>query len=385
MDINLAIRCIKRRKKEFVSPRCGAIRLTSPLTRLKERLSMKTRKFYTIIGILAICAFGLAFMGCPPDGSDDDPPPAHTHQWGEWTETKAATCIATGERTRTCTLDQTHTEKEETAIAPNAHDWDEWDVETAPTCTETGIGSRVCKLSAEHTENGISIPALGHNSGAWHITLDATCTAAGTKELRCTRDNHVLSSDTITALGHTANTETGLCMVCNALTYNLGDTGPGGGKIFYRLEAGFTQYANAADTAGTTAHYLEATPADMPTTLTWASSGFTNADISGTGEAIGTGRKNAALILATDTDAPAAKACNDYSNGGKTDWFLPSRYELNELYVNRTSVDDNMGTNTYWSSSQGNENVSGNQYFYDGGQSASTKNSTHSVRAVRAF
>jgi hypothetical protein len=143
--------------------------------------------------------------------------------------------------------------------------------------------------------------------------------------------------------------------VCGTLTYNLDDTGPGGGKIFYRLVAGFTQYANAADTVGTTAHYLEAAPADMSGTLAWASEEFippwrggTGAfeSISGTGTAIGMGRKNTALIPETGTDAPAAKACNDYSNGGKTDWFLPSKDELNQLYVNRTSV-GNMGTNVH--------------------------------------
>jgi hypothetical protein len=173
--------------------------------------------------------------------------------------------------------------------------------------------------------------------------------------------------------------------VCNALTYNLGDTGPGGGKIFYWLEAGFTQYANATDTTGTTAHYLEAAPADMPTNLALASSGFTSTNISGTGEAIGTGRKNTALILATDVNAPAAKACKDYSNGGKTDWFLPSNDELNQLYVNRASV-GNMGTGNYWSSSQSVIGYACFQDFSNGSQKVVTnKSPTYTVRAVRAF
>jgi hypothetical protein len=177
---------------------------------------------------------------------------------------------------------------------------------------------------------------------------------------------------------HTPNTETGLCTVCNALTYQLGNTGPGGGKIFYRLEAGFTTTDNSQ-----VCHYLEAAPADM-TYLRWASSGFTTTDIPGTGEAIGTGRKNTALILATDVNAPAAKACKDYSNGGKTDWFLPSKDELNQLYVNRASV-GNMGTDYYWSSSQFDNSYSWSQRFSDGNQYVSTKNNTNSVRAVRAF
>jgi hypothetical protein len=169
--------------------------------------------------------------------------------------------------------------------------------------------------------------------------------------------------------------------VCNALAYNLGDTGPGGGKIFYRLEAGFTMTDNSQ-----VCHYLEAAPTDCSGTFAWASSGFTSTDIPGTERAIGTGRKNTALILATDVDAPAAKACKDYSNGGKTDWFLPSNDELDQLYVNRTSVGNMDESTSYWSSSQVGSGSSRDQRFSDGRQFTSTKNVTSfSVRAVRAF
>ena len=195
---------------------------------------------------------------------------------------------------------------------------------------------------------------------------------------------------------HNWNTDKGLCNSnCGALSYNLGDTGPGGGKIFYLSETGFTMSDD-----NSTAHYLEAAPADMTTTLAWASSefippmgeGYENGgtgdwtDITGTATGIGTGRKNTALILATDDNAPAAKACNDYSNGDKTDWFLPSKDELNQLYVNRTSV-GNMGTSDYWSSSQGfNNTYALIQKFLDGNQPNCGKNDTAiSVRAVRAF
>jgi hypothetical protein len=384
---------------------------------------MKKRLFRTMAITAVIISLG--FTACEqPDN------PTHTHQWGAWEETKAATCIAPGVETRTCTLNASHKETQPTAIDQDAHDWGDWDTDIEPTCTETGSGSRVCMLNPSHTETDVEIPALdhdyanwtetaaptcteageetgtctrddgatdtrpisidpdAHDAGAWHITLDATCTAAGTKELRCTRDNAVLSNDTITIDpdAHAPNTETGLCTLCNALTYNLGDTGPGGGKIFYRLQAGFTQYANAADTVGTKAHYLEAAPVDMSTELAWASSAYQSTDIAGTVDAIGTGRKNTAIILATDTAAPAAKACVDYSNNGKTDWFLPSKDELNELYQNRAAV-GNMGTDSYYSSFQhGNyDDIAWYQYFLNGSQSVVSKIGICSVRAVRAF
>jgi hypothetical protein len=174
--------------------------------------------------------------------------------------------------------------------------------------------------------------------------------------------------------------------------YQVGDTGPGGGKIFYVSTTGFTvQMVNP--TQNYTAHYLEAAPADMATKLAWASSAFIHPDYGGTGdwsyivgtvEGIGTGRKNTAVILAADANAPAAKACDDYSNNGKTDWFLPSRDELTELYVNRTSV-GNMSFG-YWSTSQ---TTIGNAYVrmfdHDDHLQSTLKNDTWSVRAVRAF
>jgi hypothetical protein len=169
-------------------------------------------------------------------------------------------------------------------------------------------------------------------------------------------------------------------------TYALGDTGPGGGKIFYVSEAGFTMTDN-----NQVCHYLEAAPSDMSTTLLWATSSYELTNISGTGTAIGTGRKNTALILATDSAAPAALACKDLTTGGKNDWFLPSKDELNALHTNRSRV-ENLSTNYYWSSSQSSyssqlgHEYAWHQLFSDGYQgNEGGKYTNGSVRAVRAF
>jgi hypothetical protein len=195
---------------------------------------------------------------------------------------------------------------------------------------------------------------------------------------------------------HDWNTETRLCNSdCGALYYELGDTGPGGGKIFYVSTTGFTvQMVNSAQNY--TAYYLEAAPDDMETTLAWASTAptdYSETDIPDTDierSVIGPGRKNTALILAIDANAPAAKACNDYSNNGKTDWFLPSLGELKQLFENSTSVGnlkmtvDNVNyTHNYWSSSQYLNNM-GDVWCLSGWHSQ-TKGVAYSVRAVRAF
>jgi len=169
--------------------------------------------------------------------------------------------------------------------------------------------------------------------------------------------------------------------------YSVGAVGPGGGIIFYYDPEGFTM----SDT-GETAHHLEAAPVGF-NELTWASRSFMPSDFGGTGNwrsiegtstAIATGRKNTALILAVDANAPAALACRNYSNNGFFDWFLPSKDELNALYQSRAIV-GNLGTFVFWSSSQGNSNRVWDQYFFNGNPNDDEKFSIFSVRPIRAF
>jgi hypothetical protein len=67
------------------------------------------------------------------------------------------------------------------------------------------------------------------------------------------------------------------------------------------------------------------------------------------------------------------------------DWFLPSKGELNQMYVNRTAV-GGFSSVYYWSSSEGGASNAWGQAFdvgyqYDG----LSKSDTFYVRPVRAF
>jgi hypothetical protein len=132
------------------------------------------------------------------------------------------------------------------------------------------------------------------------------------------------------------------------ITY--GDTGPGGGLIFYVSLTGFGP--------GNAWHYLEAAQADVPQAgyhRAWATHPSKSSTfIAGAAQnGIGTGAANTAAILAEDSTAPAALACADYTGGGKTDWFLPSRDELNQIYLNLMAPGKSTFRNeSYWSSSQ---------------------------------
>ena len=184
--------------------------------------------------------------------------------------------------------------------------------------------------------------------------------------------------------------------------YALGDTGPGGGTIFYVDPSGFpvegygTNGVDAGYFPGYTAYYLEAAPTDSGTAQ-WGSYGteiigvttFTSLSSPLASEK-GNGRKDTQIIVAYLTANPetgrAAQLCAAETFGGYNDWFLPSLGELDLLYQNRGAAGiTGMDTNWYWSSSQYSTTNACFQLFNNGAQSNSGKNSTYSVRAVRAF
>jgi len=178
--------------------------------------------------------------------------------------------------------------------------------------------------------------------------------------------------------------KTAACKVEVVKNYNIGDVGPGGGKIIYVSTEGFTvQMTNADDNY--TAHYLEAAPNDC-SQAQWSSlPSYSNANIAGIGKEIGTGRKNTQLLVDLK-GYPAASSCNNLTTGGKTDWFLPSLNELWELYKQR-SYFDNITSTSYWSSSQytNNKDEAWTVSFNLGNTPTENKSKTNYVRAVRAF
>ncbi len=132
-------------------------------------------------------------------------------------------------------------------------------------------------------------------------------------------------------------------------------------------------------------HGLIAATADQSEGIQWYNG--TNIVTGATGTAIGTGLTNTnAIIAAQGSGSYAASIARDYNGGGYTDWFLPSKDELNQLYVNRAAI-GGFGTNGYyWSSTETVVNLAWSQDFIViGYQSILNKYYAYSVRAVRAF
>ena len=130
---------------------------------------------------------------------------------------------------------------------------------------------------------------------------------------------------------------------------------------------------------------LIASPFDESEGFEW---GYADTLVDGAdGTSIGTGKQNTADILkASNETNSAAYFCDTLTLGGYSDWFLPSKYELNALQRNLYKNGfGNFENNGYWSSTDVDlENAQG-QGFVNGNFFSTDKNAIFFVRAVREF
>ena len=191
----------------------------------------------------------------------------------------------------------------------------------------------------------------------------------------------------------------------SSATYAAGDTGPGGGIVFYAATADFTSTGSACTP---NCKYLEAAPVSWGNGITVAggeTSGTTTSDprlkwcsdtstqVNATGTAIGTGLANTNLMNGCTSGAGFHSRA--YRGGGLSDWHLPSSAEMLQMFrynyrqtppvsLSMTDMDN------YWSSTETSSSLAirtdVNPACGDGGcQYGQFKTAPHSVRPVRAF
>ena len=212
----------------------------------------------------------------------------------------------------------------------------------------------------------------------------------------------LMSVNALTLCGNASQAAT--CSGDSYIECFVGDTGSGGGVVFYK-----------APIRQTWGQYLEAAPAtwyDGTTdpAATWCSNTTTylpsaldgSRKTSTTSNALGQGWSNTERMF-RDCIYGAGNIAWNYNGGGKTDWYLPSQAELQALFAQAAIVNLPQGFACYWSSTEAIKtskgmSSAGATKSYQGdspgdawlrnlltGESTSKKSSACQVRPIRHF
>jgi len=243
------------------------------------------------------------------------------------------------------------------------------------------------------SSNGSSTFTIVYNDGSTDFTVtnvisgQAFNVASGTPT---STTNYTLVSvkDELTTRLRTLDFTTPTATITVLTSVNVGDLF-GGGIIAYILQPLDPGYdAN-------TPHGLIAATVDQSTGIKWSLLSNPPFPITGaTATALGTGFANTNTIITIQEGTPtsyAAGLARAYRGGGFDDWYLPSKDELNQLYLNKAVV-EGLNVYAYWSSSENGSFPAWLQVFNDGEtpsnegrQISNGKDYALGVRAIRSF
>jgi hypothetical protein len=137
-------------------------------------------------------------------------------------------------------------------------------------------------------------------------------------------------------------------------------------------------------------HGFVVSPEDIAKSAYWGCAGLTipGADRN----EVGYGKANSNDILRScGTSNSAARLCANYTYDGFSDWSLPSKDELNQIYLQADKIGGIDKTDLYWSSTeyQGttipDQTIAWLQLFIDGTYREARKNELYRVRAIHYF
>jgi hypothetical protein len=184
-------------------------------------------------------------------------------------------------------------------------------------------------------------------------------------------------------------------VVLNGLNLEITDAG---GTLSTDLSALSTQQCNLAfgDTHaggiifyidGSGCHGLVAKANDEAVTYKWSTRTFnTYASAVGIYSGAQNTNKSMAKAVISNSDCPAASACENATSGGYTDWYLPSKEELDLIYVNLFLQGlGNLSGGNYWNSTEFDINNAWKLNMSVGFHFYSFKTNADNVRAIRTF
>lgn len=216
--------------------------------------------------------------------------------------------------------------------------------------------------------------------------ISATMIDANTAEILSASKKSFKDIDELVGLLDTMASEISTAISKVVMKYKIGDTGPGGGIVFYVSEEGFEVFDGKDGVQK--CNYLEVTKEQLAC-VRWSPTD-SNSIQGATG--LGYGKANTYKIVSYFSNANmgncAAYVCYKYSNANTSagEWFLPSKDELNLMYKNvGTKIRAGASETGHWSSSPGGSNHAWGQSFFDDYQYSDYKDNANCVRAVRAF
>jgi hypothetical protein len=269
---------------------------------------------------------------------------------------------------------------------------------------------------------GGAIANLAINATPPGMSFNATTGAlTGTPNTVATATNY-----TITATNASGSATQTFRLTVTAVVYTVGQTGPGGGKVFYAATTPFS----CGPTLAATCTYLEAVPFGWMTELdfkgdlvdvnrSWSEA--TPVDLQrgpfgttgGTATAIGSGYQNTKAMFDVGNDDTAQSAgalayayTVTVSGVVYDDWYLPSKDELNQMCKWQRGITGEALTNLatvctggiinsgvgaqgfdgdYWTSTEINDFTVRNQSSKTGEQKHIGKQEGGRVRPIRAF
>ena len=199
---------------------------------------------------------------------------------------------------------------------------------------------------------------------------DTILPVSTTTSTTSTSTSTTTTTSTSTSTSTTTTTTTVAC-------YTVGQAALGG-IIAYILEPGDPDYVEGEQNG------IVVTTTDVSTSALW---GCEPTEILGAdGTALGTGKQNTISIMAgCPTAGIAARLCGNLIEGGYSDWFLPSKDELNKVWLNRVAI-GGLSIFEYWTSSEYSNFQAWFQSFASGGtMNFASKSNLFRVRAVRTF
>ena len=226
--------------------------------------------------------------------------------------------------------------------------------------------------------------------------ISTTMIDANTAEILSASKKSFKDIDELVGLLDTMASEISTAISKVVMKYKIGDTGPGGGIVFYVSEEGFEVFDGKGGVQK--CNYLEVTKEQLACVRWCPCSKGCNIQVA---KGLGYGKSNTYKIVSYHSSASsgncAAYVCYKYSTATSSagEWFLPSKDELNLIYKNvGAKILAGASGTWHWSSSPYDSDGAWVQSFSNGNQCnggyyykyySEYKYNTFCVRAVRAF